>query len=182
MFSCELQVPCKFSLACCRSGNKGLVRSRVCFQHGELYRSLDDWHDYKYNKPIVDSFLHNFHSNIHQVVRGSVELFLQLLHLHYVFFSFFLKSLTTKNLCLSLFVLFIFQSLQSGCGMTSCEYANCASILKVCHNLDSVALVEWHASLQYVERHQSLTQKSVNRYYKPIFVVLCLDDLPNNSH
>ena len=83
MFSCELQVPCKFSLACCRSGNKGLVRSRVCFQHGELYRSLDDWHDYKYNKPIVDSFLHNFHSNIHQVVRGSVELFLQLLHLHY---------------------------------------------------------------------------------------------------
>ena len=83
MFSYELQVPCKFSLVCYRSGKKGLVRSRVCFQHDELYRSLDDWHDYKYNKPIADSFLHNFHSNIHQVVRGLIELFLQLLHVHY---------------------------------------------------------------------------------------------------
>ena len=83
MFSCELQVPCKFSMVCYRSGKKGLVRSRVCFQHDVLYRSLDDWHDYKYNKPIADSFLHNFHSNIHQVVRGLIELFLQLLHVHY---------------------------------------------------------------------------------------------------
>ena len=78
--SCELQDPLRFSKAYYRSGSRGLARLHVCFQYGELYPSLDDWYDYKYSKPIVDSFLHSFRSNIHQVARGSKTQFLLLLH------------------------------------------------------------------------------------------------------